>query len=80
VGSWTDSEVAGIRYFSGTGTYTRRFDLSPGTLAGGRRVILDLGEVAELVDIGINGHRFGVPCGSPPYSLDLTEAVKSRPE
>jgi len=32
VGSWTDSEVAGIRYFSGTGTYTRRFDLSPALL------------------------------------------------
>jgi hypothetical protein len=76
VGSWTDSDVAGIRYFSGTGTYTRRFDLSPGTLAGGRRVILDLGEVAELVDVGINGHRLRT-LWKPPYSLDITEAVKS---
>jgi hypothetical protein len=75
VGSWTDSDVAGIRYFSGTATYARSFDLPRGALAQDRRVILDLGEVAELADVAINGHKLRT-LWKPPYALDITEALK----
>jgi hypothetical protein len=75
VGSWTDSDVAGVHYFSGTATYTRSFDLPRGALARDRRVILDLGEVAELADVTINGHKLRT-LWKPPYALDITEALK----
>jgi hypothetical protein len=74
VGSWSDSDVAGIRYFSGTGTYTRGFDLPRATLAHGRRVILDLGEVAELADVTLNGRGLRT-LWKPPYRLDITDAL-----
>jgi len=75
VGSWTDSDVAGIRYFSGTGTYARSFDLPRGALAQDRTVILELGEVAELADVTINGHKLRT-LWKPPYALDITEALR----
>jgi hypothetical protein len=75
-GSWSDSDVDGIRYFSGTGTYTRSFDLPADTLADGRRFILDLGEVAELADVTVNGHRLRT-LWKLPYSLDVTDTLKA---
>jgi hypothetical protein len=74
-GSWSESDVEGIRYFSGTGTYTRSFDLPMGALGQGHRFVLDLGEVAELAEVIVNGHRLRT-LWKPPYSLDVTDALK----
>jgi hypothetical protein len=44
--SWTDDEAT--RYFSGTATYEKKFEVTPGLLRGGLRVELDFGEGAAL--------------------------------
>jgi alpha-L-rhamnosidase len=80
VGSWTDSNIPGIRYFSGTGTYTRTFDLkwsalTRKSLASGRRFVLDLGEVADIATVTLNGRKLRT-LWKPPYKLDVTDAVR----
>jgi hypothetical protein len=75
-GSWTDSSVPGVRYFSGTGTYSRSFDLVRSRLAHGHRVVLELGEVDDLAEVVVNGVRLGI-LWKRPYTLDITDAVKA---
>jgi hypothetical protein len=70
-GSWTDDPDPRIRYFSGTGTYVR--DVMLGTQPG--RVILDLGETRELVDVVVNGRMLRTLWKSP-YRLDVTNALR----
>ena len=43
-------------------------------LASGRRVLLDLGEVAELADVAVNGRTLRT-LWKPPYRLDITGAL-----
>jgi hypothetical protein len=70
-GSWSNNSDPSIRYFSGTATYTRDFDV-PKLPAG--KLLLDLGAVREVADVSVNGKRLGT-VWTPPYSLDITEAL-----
>jgi hypothetical protein len=72
--SWSDSSNPGVRYFSGTATYTKDFTLAAGALKAGARLVLDLGEVRELAEVSLNGHGAGVVWTSP-FTLDVTRAV-----
>ena len=58
--------------FSGTVRYSRTI-----TLADPRGVALDLGEVAEIAELRVNGKPIGVRI-APPYRWDLSEAAHSR--
>ncbi|MBO9713877.1 glycosyl hydrolase [Sphingomonas sp.] len=73
-GSWSDSPDPRVRYFSGTGTYSRTIDV-PAAMLAGQRILLDLGEVRELVDVVINGQTLRT-LWKPPYRLDVTQALK----
>lgn len=73
--SWTDSEVDGIRYYSGAATYVKEFE-APAELLQGKRVELDLGNVLELAEVTLNGKRLGV-VWIAPYRLDVTGALES---
>jgi hypothetical protein len=87
-GSWTESTVAGIRYFSGTATYRTTWtrpvgsriacgagtgDCHPGP---GSRFILDLGEVHEIAEVIVNGSRVAT-AWKPPYTVDVTRALRA---
>ncbi len=72
-GSWSDSADPRIRYFSGTGSYSRRLDIGRSELARGR-LILDLGKVGELVEVNVNGRPLHT-LWKPPYRLDITDAL-----
>jgi len=72
--SWTDLDLpAEARAFSGTATYSREFTLEP--LAAGARVELDLGRVAVIASVRVNGEPAGITW-SPPHRLDITRRVK----
>jgi hypothetical protein len=64
----------GVRYFSGVATYTKTVEVSAADLQKGR-VLLDLGDVAEVAELAVNGVCVGV-AWKPPYRLDITEALK----
>jgi hypothetical protein len=64
---WNESEIPGVRYFSGTATYRKTFSVD-GALPA--RAILDLGEVRDLARVRLNGRELGV-AWKPPYRFDL---------
>jgi hypothetical protein len=72
--SWTERPEHGVRHHSGTAAYERGFRWEPP--AGGRpRVFLDLGEVANLAEVTVNGR----PCGvawTRPYRVEITEGLR----
>ena len=71
--SWAVSSVRGVRYFSGTATYTKTFQLPP--QAQGCRVVLDLGKVRELARVTVNGKEAGI-LWTPPFRIDITKDVR----
>lgn len=64
-----------IKYFSGTAIYSKNISVSPGALATGRRLFLDLGSVGSMAKVIINGKDLGT-CWTSPYRFDITTAVK----
>lgn len=72
--SWTDSEDFDTKYFSGTGTYTRIFDIP--ALRPGNRLYLDLGDVRELCRIRINKKPVAT-LWKAPFRVDITDFVKA---
>lgn len=71
--SWSASKIPGVRYFSGTGSYTTSFNLPKVT--PGARLWLDLGDVRELASVSLNGKDLGI-VWTPPFRLDITGAAK----
>jgi hypothetical protein len=74
LGSLAASDNPGVRYFSGTASYTRQLQLEPATLAQGR-IVLDLGEVRDIAQVLVNGIDQGISW-KPPYRLDVTKALR----
>jgi hypothetical protein len=72
--SWPDSSDTGIKYFSGTATYTNRFHIAVDAKAQGRRLYLDLGKVHVLAEVKINGKDLGV-LWKVPFRIDITGSV-----
>jgi hypothetical protein len=73
--SWSDSEDKGVKYFSGTGTYTKTIQASADWFKPGTRLWIDLGDVKNLADVTINGTDLGVVWHAP-YLFDITAALK----
>jgi hypothetical protein len=73
--SWTENADPGVKYFSGTATYTRDFDL-PADLPGSRRELwLDLGAVKNLAEVSLNGKSLGI-LWKPPFRVNVTAAAR----
>jgi hypothetical protein len=72
LGSYTDSDVFGIKYFSGVATYTKTVHVD----ALGERMYIDLGQVCDLAEVYVNGTFCGT-AWKQPYRVDVTDALKS---
>ena len=72
--SWTEFDNKNIKYYSGTATYLKSFDISPSDLSQ-YRLILDLGNVKEMASIKINGNQMQVKW-SAPFRFDLSPYLK----
>lgn len=73
--SWTESADPGIKYFSGSASYRRDFDLASADLRTDRRVELDLGGVHDIATVIVNGVPFS-PLWHRPYRIDVSKAIK----
>ena len=69
--SYTENADPGIKYFSGVATYTNTLQCP----AVGGKVVLDLGTVADLAEVYVNGQYCGA-AWKEPYRVDITGAVK----
>jgi len=66
--SWTTRAEEGIKYYSGTATYETVFDVPEALLAKGVYAVLDLGVVANLAEVRLNGQDLGV-LWKPPFEV-----------
>ena len=77
--SWTKMPLSasddGIKYFSGTATYSKTIEIPADDLTKDAHLWLDLGDVRELADVKINGVDFGI-LWKTPYKVDVTGAIK----
>ncbi len=73
--SWSDSVDKGVKYFSGTGTYTKSIQASGDWFKAGTKLWIDLGEVKNLAEVMVNGKSLGVVLHAP-YRVDATGALK----
>ena len=73
--SWTESDNEGIRFFSGIATYRKTFEL-PDSLATTDRLFLELGDLAEIAEVTLNGKRLGL-AWLPPYRIEISGAVRA---
>lgn len=71
--SWTESQNEGVRFFSGIATYRKTIEV-PELLAKQDRLYLELGSLAEIADVTINGKRLGL-VWLPPYRVEISGAV-----
>jgi hypothetical protein len=71
---WNQSSDEGVKYFSGTATYTRTIQAPPDWFVAGARVWLDLGEVRDLAEVVVNGKPLGTVWKSP-FRVDMTGAL-----
>ena len=70
---WNEHSNDGIKYFSGTATYHKTFDLRQDL--HGKTLLLDLGKLKNLAEVKLNGKELGV-LWKPPFHADITGAVK----
>lgn len=73
--SWSDSTDAGVKYFSGAGTYTKTVQAQAAWFRKGAHLWLDLGDVKNLAEVSVNGKDLGV-IWHTPYRVDITSALK----
>jgi hypothetical protein len=74
--SWTDSSDDGVKYFSGTATYSKDIQVSGSWLRSGSKLLLDLGKVDDIAQVSVNGKALKEILWKPPYRIDVTGAVK----
>ncbi len=71
--SWTDSSVDGVKYFSGTATYSSSFKSNGASPTG--PTWLDLGKVKNFAEIELNGHHFET-LWKAPFRVDVSKYLK----
>ena len=72
--SWTNLPEESMRYFSGTAVYKKTIDIPKKWLRSNSSVELDLGNLAEIAEVIINGKNMGI-LWKPPYRINLGDAV-----
>ena len=76
--SWSDHPDSGVKYYSGAAVYHKTFDFVPVAVADPLLkpvVALDLGAVAVMAAVNLNGKDLGV-LWKPPYRVDITGSVR----
>jgi hypothetical protein len=74
--SWSEHSDPGVRFYSGQATYTRTLTIPRDMLGKGRGLYLDLGKVAAMAEVKLNGKTFPT-LWKPPFIVDITDAAKA---
>ncbi|MCK5105689.1 MAG: hypothetical protein KAR17_22850, partial [Cyclobacteriaceae bacterium] len=74
---WTNSEIEGVKYFSGIATYKKTFQYDiQSNSSDNQRIYLDLGNLSKVGEVWLNGQHVGITW-SLPYKFDVTNIIKS---
>jgi hypothetical protein len=74
---WSKHADAGVRLFCGLARYVTQFDWPPaaGHPPGASRIVLDLGRVAVMAGVTLNGRDLGV-VWTAPFQVEATDALR----
>lgn len=72
---WSKRPEKGISYYSGTADYRKTFRMPAGILTDSKEMYLDLGKVAIMAEVKLNGKDLGV-VWKPPFRVNITDAVR----
>jgi hypothetical protein len=72
--SWSASADSGVKYFSGTATYSRTVQVPASWRA--RRVVLSLGDVRDLAEVVVNGATMPL-AWKAPFEVDVSSALRT---
>jgi hypothetical protein len=72
---WTENSDPGVKFFSGTATYSTTFTVTASALRA-KRLFLHLDDVRDIAQIRINGKTAGLTW-APPYDVDVTDTLHS---
>lgn len=72
---WNENADNGIKYFSGTGTYTKTIEAAPEWFKEGKKLWLDLGSIKNLAEVVVNGQSLGI-IWKTPFKVEVTGALK----
>ncbi len=75
--SWPEHSDPELKYFSGTATYRKQFDVPTDRLGDQHAVNLDLGDVQLFAEVVLNGKDLGI-LWKPPYQLDVSGLLKAH--
>jgi hypothetical protein len=74
---WSTHPEDAIKYYSGIATYRKAFDLLvPPDQSPHAKIYLDLGKVAVIAEVTLNGKNLGT-LWNAPYRVDVTQTVKA---
>jgi hypothetical protein len=77
--SWTELPLPtsddGVKYYSGTATYSKTIEVPADDLAQGTHLWLDLGDVREIAELKVNGVNLGI-LWKTPFKVDVTGEIK----
>ncbi|MBN2275041.1 MAG: DNA-binding protein [Bacteroidales bacterium] len=71
---WTNINIGSIRNFSGTATYKQTFELDA-IPENDQQCWLDLGKVADLAEVWVNGNNCGI-AWTYPFRVNISAAVR----
>jgi hypothetical protein len=71
---WQESKDEGVKYFGGTGTYTKTIQATSDWFKPGAELWIDLGQVKNLAEVSVNGKPLGI-VWKTPYRVDATSAL-----
>jgi hypothetical protein len=72
--SWSSNPNAGVKYFSGTGTYTKTVEAPASWFRHHAQLWIDLGDVENLADVTVNGKDLGI-VWHRPFRVNATTAL-----
>jgi len=73
--SWSESTNAGVKYYSGTGTYAKTIEAPEEWFKTGAHLWIDLGDVENLAEVQVNGKSLGIVWHTP-FRVDAKGALK----
>lgn len=73
--SWSAHPDPGVKYFSGTATYTKAIQLPQNLFGSERKIFLNLGKVEVIAEVKLNGRDCGI-LWKPPFQSDITAAAR----
>ena len=72
---WNEHPDSGVKYFSGTGTYTKTVEAPPDWFQRGTELWLDLGDVKNIAEVSVNGTPLGI-VWKRPFRVNVTRGLK----